>query len=1033
MRSSSFGSTAARLIAVGVACLLTIALLAPAGRTDTGSDSDSGLPYTDVSKTHVFRDDIEALADRDIFTGTDCGEDLFCPGQPMQRWQMAVWMVRLVDGRDPLPIPESRFADVDDDAWWMPYVERLANLSITEGCLRAPLRFCPAARVTREQMASFLARAFDLPMAETAGFEDVSESNVHFDNINRLYATKISTGCNQTPLSYCPSREVTKGQMAAFLHRGLKWMETNDSGTEDNELRRWVKSAIVDQYGAEAPWLREAWNYTDRPGFRYIPEVHPVNKAPGSVVWSIKTEGNNVFPQIEGYEMYADGRTIINNPFYNSTLIHELAHVYTIGGYNAAKNPEAVAAGWLYFDSIAGSHCNPEELYAEAAVRLEPFGYRDREAAWWRECPNLPSTPTDEAVEVVSQAVAGRLPNWFNERFQRQDGTWFYEEIWREVKYSSPDIRRIIVPMLRHSFGGYCSEEAVRQTLFATERRPHLTQPWRDGGCEELRASANSDFLTEENELSRWVKSAVIDEYGDKWPWLQEAWDYTNRPNFKYLPAGDSGGWRYPYQYIWAWREPEETGDVFRLLASDGLSVDRNTIKNNFLHEPTHELARMYVYNYDLAENPEAVVAGWLYFTSIAGYDCNPTELYIDTAISLESDFIDKEYWWEWEWAICGHLPDEPTAEALQVARQAFSGQIPDWFHANFKDTSGQWDYLEIWLAVINNGDTREILLPMLRHSFGGYCSEQDVADGLYRVMSHFASNLVQVRMAQPWRDGGCGLELEAMHDAGEQSPAGSDFMTESNDLSLWVKRDIIDRYSAESLWLNEIWNHTNRADFEYVVARPQENSVLGRIFEIGSASSHTITIRGDTFPRLESQAINVSENAIGRSEGLLYPIRELAEVYIFNANEAADSPEAVAAGWLYFASLSSCSPELLYTDTATFVRPFQRTLESEAWRQCPDLPNEPTDEAKRVVSQAFSGQIPDWFHANFKDTSGQWDYRKIWGAIKDSPIRTQIQVVPLLRHSFGGYCSETDVRDALYASPTLPSQLAQPWRDGGC
>ena len=1004
-------------------------VLALVASLQTPAAAQGSGPYTDVAADAYYAMPVNTLAADGVLTGTDCGEDLFCPGKPIERWQAAVWIVRVLDGRDPPSLHESRFWDVDDDAWWMPYVERMYELGVTYGCGDGR-GFCPHASVTRAEMAVFLTRAFDLPAGPAPGFADVPADAWYADQVAALAASGITAGCGDGT-RFCPGRNTTKAEMATFLDRGLKWMEANGSGTEDNELSRWVKSGIVDRYGTEAPWLREVWNYTDRPSFRYIPQVHPTTQTHGTVVARFTTGGGDVFPQVESYELYAH-RVTINNPVYNSILIHELAHVYTIDGYRVAKSPEAIAAGWLYFDLIAGSNCDPLELYAETAEALEPFDRRNLQWRWW-ECPNLPDTPTDEAVGVVSQAFSGRLPDWFHDRFQEPDGEWDYDEIWRQVKFSSPSVRAIVVPMLRHSFGGYCSEEAVRQTLFASERRPHLTQPWRDGGCEELGTSKNPELRTEENELSRWVKSAVIDEYSTKWPWLKEAWDYTNRPNFEYLPAGNSGSWQYPYQYIWAWREPEETGDVFRLLASDGLSVAQNTLKNNYLHEPTYELARMYIYNYDLAKNPEAVVAGWLYFTSIAGYDCDPTGLYVDTAISLEPDFIDKEFWWEWEWAVCPHLPNQPTAESLQVARQVFSGQVPDWFHINFKDTNGQWDYQKIWSAVINTINTREVLLPMLRHSFGGYCSEQDVSDALYRVMLSFGSLLSPVRMAQPWRDGGCGQELEAIRKPRERSSPNSGFMTERNDLSLWIKNDIVDGYSAEAPWLQEIWNYTNQADFEYIVARQQENSVLGRIFEIGSASSYAITIRGDTFPILESQAIYVSEYVIGKSNALFYPISELAEVYITDAGEAANSPEAVAAGWLYFASLGNCSPQVLYTDTVTFVQPFQRTLESDAWKRCPHLPNKPTEEAKQVVSQAFSGQIPDWFHANFKKADGQWDYEKIWVAIKDSPIRTQVQVVPILRHSFGGYCSETAVRDALFRPNPASPRFAQPWRDGGC
>jgi hypothetical protein len=67
-------------------------------------------------------------------------------------------------------------------------------------------------------MASFLARAFDLPAAFGDAFDD-DEGSVHEDNINRLAATGITRGCTPDGASYCPAEPVTRGQMAGFLHR----------------------------------------------------------------------------------------------------------------------------------------------------------------------------------------------------------------------------------------------------------------------------------------------------------------------------------------------------------------------------------------------------------------------------------------------------------------------------------------------------------------------------------------------------------------------------------------------------------------------------------------------------------------------------------------------------------------------------------------------------------------------------------------------------------------------------------------------
>ena len=139
-----------------------------------------------------------------------------------------MWIVRAIDGADPFPVKESRFVDVDDDEWWMPYVERLADLQITAGCTTNPLRFCPDQTVTRARMASFLVRAFRLQRAPSAGFTD-TRGSVHKVNIDALFAAGITAGCRTNPLRFCPDSPVSRAQMASLLNRGLG--EATSAGT----------------------------------------------------------------------------------------------------------------------------------------------------------------------------------------------------------------------------------------------------------------------------------------------------------------------------------------------------------------------------------------------------------------------------------------------------------------------------------------------------------------------------------------------------------------------------------------------------------------------------------------------------------------------------------------------------------------------------------------------------------------------------------------------------------------------------------
>ena len=181
--------------------------------------------YTDVDPEGVHAPAIAALATDGIFVDTGCGPDQFCPDQPIQRWTMAIWLIRILGDHPPV-VGVSRFTDIAQGQWWTRYVEALADRNITLGCAANPPRYCPDRSVTRAQMASFLVRAFQLPPAPTpAGFADI-EGNVHATNIDALAAARITLGCDTDPLRYCPDQPVTRAQMASFLHRALSHQPT---------------------------------------------------------------------------------------------------------------------------------------------------------------------------------------------------------------------------------------------------------------------------------------------------------------------------------------------------------------------------------------------------------------------------------------------------------------------------------------------------------------------------------------------------------------------------------------------------------------------------------------------------------------------------------------------------------------------------------------------------------------------------------------------------------------------------------------
>ncbi|MXW94025.1 MAG: hypothetical protein F4110_11145 [Acidimicrobiaceae bacterium] len=181
----------------------------------------AGLPGAlpaDVQMDGESFDAVAALAEDGVLAGAECGPGLLCPGDPIPRWLLAVWLVRVLDGQDPAPVSTSRFADVDAGRWWAAHAERLAELGITVGCGAEPARYCPDDPVTRAQAASFLKRAFRFAPAPPAGFSD-THGNHHAAAIDALHAAGITKGCSAEVLEFCPERATTRIQMALFLER----------------------------------------------------------------------------------------------------------------------------------------------------------------------------------------------------------------------------------------------------------------------------------------------------------------------------------------------------------------------------------------------------------------------------------------------------------------------------------------------------------------------------------------------------------------------------------------------------------------------------------------------------------------------------------------------------------------------------------------------------------------------------------------------------------------------------------------------
>ena len=172
-----------------------------------------GRFFDDDGNTHEGA--IEVLGELDITRGCNPPYDTaYCPDEDVTRAQMATFLARALNLE---PIATGPFTDVSGTH--AANINAVANAGISLGCDLAGTLFCPDEPVSRAQLASFLARGFELDPEATGPFTDVS--GTHAASINAIAADGITLGCDATGTLFCPDETVPRDQMASFLARAM--------------------------------------------------------------------------------------------------------------------------------------------------------------------------------------------------------------------------------------------------------------------------------------------------------------------------------------------------------------------------------------------------------------------------------------------------------------------------------------------------------------------------------------------------------------------------------------------------------------------------------------------------------------------------------------------------------------------------------------------------------------------------------------------------------------------------------------------
>jgi uncharacterized protein YwbE len=174
--------------------------------------------FLDVPNGHPFNAFVNKLIGDGITAG--CGPGNYCPNDPVTRAQMAVFLLRAKNGLCFFPPPATGtvFNDVPTNGFAAAFIEALAAAGVAGGCGGG--NYCPSSGATRAQMAVFLLRTLEgptylPPACSTPMFADVPCTSGFAIWVNELARRGITAGCGGG--NYCPNTVVTRGQMAVFL------------------------------------------------------------------------------------------------------------------------------------------------------------------------------------------------------------------------------------------------------------------------------------------------------------------------------------------------------------------------------------------------------------------------------------------------------------------------------------------------------------------------------------------------------------------------------------------------------------------------------------------------------------------------------------------------------------------------------------------------------------------------------------------------------------------------------------------------
>ena len=173
--------------------------------------------YSDLSMNNTFYESVYSMNMKEVLEAdyTDDGKILIKSNGVVTRGD-AAFMLYMLLGME--PDTTSGFPDVGPSSPYYEAVSTVASRNIVSGYEDG--KFHPEIELTRAQMSRIIAGAFNYTVNSSAKvpFSDVNERWAPY--VDAMYRHGVTAGL--TPTSFAPDKKLTRGEMAAFMHRAYK-------------------------------------------------------------------------------------------------------------------------------------------------------------------------------------------------------------------------------------------------------------------------------------------------------------------------------------------------------------------------------------------------------------------------------------------------------------------------------------------------------------------------------------------------------------------------------------------------------------------------------------------------------------------------------------------------------------------------------------------------------------------------------------------------------------------------------------------